>query len=126
LVTVSGDWHLWVYCCDWLVSVGGKRIGGSSLRQIGWAVHILNGQALIRVDADLRRSRWLFDFDLGARLETRPWDRSSPHYDETHEQWMLFEPSGYVLSVRADGCYSHHPGDTLPDEEVWIPLEDRP
>jgi hypothetical protein len=37
-------------------------------------------------------------------------------------QWMLFEPNGWVLSYRADGWYSHHPGDGRPHDEEWMPV----
>ena len=30
--------------------------------------------------------------------------------DSEDELWLLYKPSGYVLSVRGDGQYSHRPG----------------
>ena len=42
--------------------------------------------------------------------------------DEPLEQWLLFGPSGHVLTVRDDGTYAYKPGDTPPEEEVWRPL----
>ena len=30
LVTVRGEWHLWIYCCEWQVESGGRVIGDSS------------------------------------------------------------------------------------------------
>lgn len=57
----------------------------------------------------------VFEFDLGSRLEAKP-------YNQTSDQWLLFEPSGYVFSLRGDGYYSHNPGDMLPDEKQYKPL----
>lgn len=115
-VWVRGQWHLWIYCCDWQVVTGNKRIGhsnlkGSSKKPIDRGAFELDGQKLMRVSVNPSEGSSLFEFDLGSRLETRPYDDS--------EQWMLYEPSGYVFTYRADGLYSHQPGDTPPDETVW-------
>lgn len=29
-VEIHGDWHLWIYCCEWEVFSRGKRVGDSS------------------------------------------------------------------------------------------------
>lgn len=103
-VFIHGEWHLWVYCCNWVVTPIGQRVGEStSARRMEEAMRELDGQALVQVDADLRRSRWYFEFDLGGRLETRPYGAASKYYEGDNEQWLLYEPSGYVLTVRADG-----------------------
>ena len=66
----------------------------------------------IGVTMEPSRGTSVFIFDLGSRLETMP-------YDQDSTQWMLFEPDGYVYCYRADGYYSHQPGNTLPDQKVW-------
>jgi hypothetical protein len=119
LVTVRGEWHLWIYCCEWHVYTGHKLVGDSALessskRRIVRAARELDGQKLVSVTVDPSCGGSTFRFDLGSRLETRPYEDS--------EQWMLFEPSGEVLTYRADGCYSHHPGDTPRDEVRWMTL----
>jgi hypothetical protein len=102
------------------IPVHGKRIGhsnlkGSSKRPIQRAADELDGQRLIQVSVDPRNANTIFEFDLGSRLETKP-------YDETSDQWMLFEPSGNVFTLRADSNYSHEPDDTHPDDTIWMPL----
>jgi hypothetical protein len=46
-VQVHGEWHLWIYCCNWEVVSGSKRIGDSSTKlKIRCAAEYLNGQKL--------------------------------------------------------------------------------
>jgi hypothetical protein len=132
-VHVHGDWHLWIYRCAWSIDREGTPLAGneSSDEQIDRAMQIVNGQALMRVEVNPTDARSRFTFDLGATLTTCPHpathgllgefesERSADHGDE---QWMLYEPSGYVLTVRADGCYQHVPGNEPPDGTAWIPL----
>lgn len=119
-VTVRGEWHLWIHSCAWKVLTGGKRIGhsnlkGTSKRPTDRAADELNGQKLMQVTVNPHTSATVFEFDLGSRLETRT-------YDDDREQWMLFEPSGNVFVLREKGLYSHHPGNTRPDDVKWQPL----
>ncbi|HLB47568.1 MAG TPA: hypothetical protein VJL59_11235 [Anaerolineales bacterium] len=86
-------------------------------RRIDQALAELDGQALTSVRVDPSNSRSLFEFDVGGLLQTWPYNRDG-------EQRLLYEPSGYVLVVRADGTYSHYPGDIPPDQEQWLPLPD--
>ena len=116
-VRVHGEWHLWIYCCDWSIRLGGKQIAHSesSDRRTERAVGVLDGQSLTRVSVDPSNARSVFEFDLDGSLLTWPYDKDS-------EQWLLYEPSGYVLTVRADGRYSHQPGDTDLSQEQWHAL----
>src|SRR5688572_28222094 len=83
LVRARGRWHLWIYCCDWRVSSDGAVVGGStSARRIDRAARELNGQKLLDVIIAPRGSRARFLFDLGAELETRPFDRSRERSEE--------------------------------------------
>jgi hypothetical protein len=116
MVTVRGDWHLWICWCDWAVFSNGKIIGElSTTRRIQRAAHVLDGQKLISFSLGKRKGHSVFEFDLGARLETLPYDRKS-------EQWMLFTPTGRVLTLRADDQYSYEPGDTAADSKKWKPV----
>ena len=54
-----------------------------------------------------------FEFDLGATLETKPYNRKS-------EQWLFFEPSGTVLTLRADQKYSY--GNSSFNAQKWLPI----
>lgn len=48
------------------------------------AADILDGQKLVRLSIRQREARSLFEFDLGGKLETRPYDYHS-------EQWFFYE-----------------------------------
>ena len=115
---VRGDWHLWIYCCDWSVSDGSNKLVGDtySRKSIDLAAKFLNGQALVASTLISRGMRTVLEFDLGARLETK-------RYNRTDEQWMLYEPGGKVLTVRADKHYSYDPGDLEPNMLRWPPME---
>jgi hypothetical protein len=115
-VTLRGDWHLWIYCCNWTVREDGKIIGDStSNRRIKRAAEALDGQQLESFTFSHRGCRSSFVFDLGGVLETCPYDRAS-------EQWLLYQPSGKVLTLRADKKYSHHAKDAPPSTERWHPI----
>lgn len=116
-VRIWGDWHLWIYCCEWHVFTGEELIGdsdlqGSTKERIQSAADELDGQKLLQVSVTPNAGTSVFKFDLGSRLETQL-------YDEESEQWMLFEPSGDVFTYGADGRYKHQPGDTPPEKEIW-------
>jgi len=117
LITVRGDWHLWIYCCDWAVFKGARLIGDSeSNRRIDRAAHFLNGQKLLKASVMPRGMRSVFEFDLGGRLETKPFDR-------TREQWLLYEPNGNVLAIRADRKYSYGSGNRHPTKQRWLTVD---
>lgn len=116
-VSVRGDWSLWIYCCNWTVFDGSRLVGDSTTKKrIERAVRYLGGQKLVNAQLVVRGMRTLFEFDLGGRLETRPWDRSS-------EQWLLYEPNGNVLTVRADKRYSYGSGNQQPDRKKWLAID---
>jgi hypothetical protein len=117
IVYPRGEWHLWIYCCDWSVSRSGKVVGDCSTnRRIRKAADDLDGQVLTDITIVKRGCRTIFEFDLGSVMETKPYDRGS-------EQWMLYEPSGNVLTLRADKRYSYQAGDTATDKTEWLPID---
>jgi hypothetical protein len=117
LVTPRGEWHLWIFCCHWRVLSRGEEIAWSeaSDKEIAAAVEELDGQVLTAAEADPAKGTSLFKFDLGATLQTWP-------YDKGDTQWMLYMPSGDVFSYRDDGSYKLAPGNQPPEQEVWHPL----
>lgn len=116
LVKARGGWHLWIFCCEWYLRASGKLVGDwTTPRRIDRAARELNGQKLQKVRVGPRGARTYFSFDLGAELETRPFDRSS-------EQWMLYEPDGRVLSWRADRMFSYGSGNRSPGQMRWRKL----
>jgi hypothetical protein len=115
-IYIHGEWHLWIYCCNWEVLSGSKCIGdGATRAKMRRAAEFLDGQALTGFSMSLQDMSCTFKFDLGATLKTWP-------YDDDSEQWMLFEPSHMVLSVRADGYYKHTRSDIPENSEEWKPI----
>ena len=107
-VTVRGEWWLWIYLADWRLTNERHRPvhSAASVNKIEEAILELDGQALIGLEVDPKCGTTLFEFDLGSRLEC------TPHQDETRsELWMLYRPTGYVLSVYGDGTCTHERGD---------------
>ena len=118
LAHVRGDWHFWLYCCDWRVLDESNKVVGdcSSKKGIDRAARFLNGQSIIAAKLVPRGMRTYFEFDLGGYLETNP-------YNRTFEQWSLYEPNGKVLTVRADKHYSYQSGNTPPEKTKWLQIE---
>jgi hypothetical protein len=115
-VHVRGRWHLWVHSCEWQVRTEGRIFGDwTTPRRIERAARELNGQKLQEVTVGPRGARTRFVFDLGAELETKPYDRSS-------EQWLLYEPDGRVLTWRADRKYQYGSGDRPSKHLQWRSL----
>ncbi len=116
-VSPVGEWHLWVYACDWRCLSRGRQIASSesSDTDMDEATRVLDGQRLMSVDIDPDNGSSTFTFDLGGTLETRPYPEGND------EQWSLSRRAGPVFSYRRDGCYCLSNSDTLPDEERWLP-----
>ena len=117
-VFIHGDWHLWIYCCAWRVLRGDTLVGDSSSSRAGMeqAADFLDGQKLLQFSITTDGVRCRFDFDLGGTLETWPYDNNS-------EQWLFFDgPTHKVLTLRADGYFSHHRSDQA-GEEQWFPIQ---
>ena len=118
LVSVQGEWHLWIYCCSWRVTKEGTLVAHSesSDKEIEEAMRFLDGQCIesVYVHPDCSTT---FEFDLGGVMETQPYE---PGTDD--EQWYLYEPGETVFSLRGDGTYDRSFGATPPDEIEWVPL----
>ena len=112
-VTIRGDWHLWIYCCDWEVVSRGRRIGDSSTEsRTRQAAKSIDGQKLTKFSISPKTLECSFYFDLGAIMTTRPFDKKS-------EQWLFYEPSNKVLTLRADGYYKHSRSDRADGRGKW-------
>lgn len=116
-VFIKGDWHLWINWCDWTVLRKKKLIGkSSSASTYPETADFLDGQKLVRFSILPKELRCVFEFDLGGRLETRPYDRHS-------DQWLFFDKRLHqVLVLRADGNYAYGPSDRLDHEDKWKPV----
>jgi hypothetical protein len=126
MVTIRGAWHLWIYCCTWSIRLGRREVAhaDSTSVRIARALTLLDGQALKRVDVSPVDARTTFTFDLGCTLHTWPYDTEEDR-EGPLEQWLLFEPSGDVLVVRADGRFTHEPGSVSPAKKNWQPIAAR-
>ena len=105
LITVRGQWWVWVYVAYWRILRAGRTRAStsSSNRHTAEALRSLDGQRLIDVEVGATTMSTTFVFDLDTILEVR---RRAPNDDEI---WLLYEPDGYVLSVRGDGTFDREP-----------------
>jgi hypothetical protein len=120
---VHGQWHLWIHCCQWSLSLNGTQLAydESDDVTINRALGVLNGQAITDVSMNPDDASTGFTFDLGCVLMTTP--APDDVYDfEPAEQWMLYQPSHEVLTVRSDGRYQLCQDDSSPDDSPWLPL----
>jgi hypothetical protein len=123
IVSICGDWHLWIWSCDWRFFRNDTFISDSeaSKRELRQIALDLEGQALVNVRV-VGAGITVFEFDLGGRLETFPYSDQNEE-SEPEEQWLLYQPSGMVFIFRSDGKYSYHMGNETTFEE-WLPIED--
>jgi hypothetical protein len=120
---VCGDWALTITYCEWSVLLEGAPLAHceSSDTTIARALGVLNGQALSSVKVDPATAATTFTFDLGCVLATHAAPAGSYDDDGPEEQWILAQPNGMYLAVRADGAYSQQKGDSQ-DDPQWHPL----
>ena len=120
---VHGQWHLWVYCCDWSLSLNDTQIAHNESDDITLtrALRVLNGQAITAVSVDPSSGATHFAFDLGCTLATTP-ATAGTYSVEPVEQWFLYQPSGHVLTVRGDGKYRLELGSTKNEDARWLAL----
>lgn len=86
LVTVRGEWKLWIYCCYWRLTSDDLKLasGSSSLRQIERGIMQLDGQKLVSVAVEPETGATRFTFDLGCVLHCRRFERNTDD-----ELWTL-------------------------------------
>jgi hypothetical protein len=101
---VHGEWHLWLYLCDWRIESGGQIIAGSDDDRSaieGALKDLLFGaiESVGLLDPTLDLS---LQFSSGTKVLTFS---SSSSRDE--DQWMLFTPDGHCLTVHGGGSYEY-------------------
>jgi hypothetical protein len=118
-IRIHGQWRFSTYCCDWSIFDGTRTVGKSSspTKKREHVADFLDGQKVTSVALIPRGLRTVITFDLGGRLETRPYDRKL-------EQWSLRMPGNIWLALRADKQVSLHSGKTKPDEKIWTHLDE--
>jgi hypothetical protein len=111
MVSLVGQWQLNLFCCYWSLSISGDLLASSSSsgRRVQKAIVHLQGQRLVSVRINPKTGATRFDFDLGSVLDCRRFEK-----DSQDELWILYKPSGYVLSVQGNGTYCHGPGSQSP------------
>lgn len=106
-IHLYGQWHLWLWCCDWFVVQDGRRQGGSLTKsRQEKAVQRLAHRKLLNVAVNTIPGRSVFTFEGGVHLSTRPYNRHYYHRSD-REQWLFFEPSDMVLSLYESGAVTH-------------------
>ena len=125
LASVHGQWHLWIYCCEWSLQLENAELAHSESDDttMNRALAVLNGQELQTADIEAADGRTTFTFDLGCSLLTYPAPPGT--YDSLAEQWKLLSRSRgalTVLSIREDGKYSITDGNGKPGDQRWLPI----
>ena len=91
-----GEWHLWVYQCDWSLLSEGRRAVDSDARRtlIDRWVRLLEKEPLTNVK-QVQPGEWAFSFGVRHRLLCRP-----PANNGTNDPyWYLFMPDHRVMEV---------------------------
>jgi len=94
--------------CDWVILKNDDDLADSESpeEQIEQAISYIDGQCLAALPTvDDKLKTWGFKFDLGGALLTRPYDDG-----DQHDQWMLFEADGNVVSSDQTGRLTREPG----------------
>jgi|GEM_PF-489198 len=117
IATVRGRWWLWALCARWRVTLRDAPpvTASSSQRRRRESLQLLDGQRLIEASVEPRNGATALRFDLGGLLEFRG------SFCDDGDMWTLYKPGGYFLSVRSDGCFSHHRGS---EADRWRPLSE--
>jgi|SRR5690349_1549933 hypothetical protein len=110
-----GEWHLWLYQCDWQLYSGQRLLANSESKKriMQVAAENINGTALERASFDERKMASEFRFGEELRLVCQPYADATP--DE--ESWILFLPDQQVVSLRKSGLHSE-PQSSKPDKSL--------
>jgi len=92
-----GDWHLWLYQCDWSLKSATHEMANSESKRgvMQTAIDNLNGREFLKISFDRQHmvTRFVFRGDLC--LACQPYGDSEPN----EEAWMLFMPNKQVASL---------------------------
>ncbi len=96
-----GDWHLWLYQCEWSLNSNGRCLAHSESKKrvMQLAIDNLNGAKLTDFSFDSQRAATEFVFDNHLGLRCKPYADAAA--DE--EYWMLFTPDRQVASLLESG-----------------------
>jgi hypothetical protein len=111
-VHIKGEWTLLVWCCNWEIFRRGSRMGTSRMRSNLERVALsLDGQKLVDFSVEPQKVRSIFKFDLGGKLVTTSYNREE-------DLWMVYEPSGKILTLRGDSRYLYSTSYHTPPNTV--------
>lgn len=96
-----GDWHLWLYQCDWTLKSKTHELANSESKRrlMQAAIENLNSLELEGLAFDPQKMWTEFIFEGGLRLRCQPYLDAEPN----EERWMLFTPDKQVASLVAQG-----------------------
>lgn len=96
-----GDWHLWLYQCDWELRSGERLLANSESKKriMRLAVDNLNQAELTDFSFDARQMLSTLTFDRQLHLSCKPYPDATPN----EECWILFMPDRQVASLRGSG-----------------------
>lgn len=96
-----GDWHLWLYQCDWSLSSNGRCLADSESKRkvMQLAIDNLNGSKLTHFSFDSQRTITEFVFENQLHLRCKPYPDAAPDED----YWLLFASDRQVASLRESG-----------------------
>ncbi|MEL6537673.1 MAG: hypothetical protein AAFQ98_19790 [Bacteroidota bacterium] len=114
-VVIHGAFHLWILCSNWKIKLGVQQIAfdEDTDEAIQNAADYLNGQKLLSVHIDLKKTTTVFKFDLGGELTTY-----NEAYKAGQDMWFLYMPEK-VLAFNNLGQFCLADGDAPPAEQKY-------
>jgi hypothetical protein len=105
-----GNWHLWLYQCDWSLSSETHELANSESKKklMHLAILNLNDAELVSLSFDQKEMLTEFVFKSDLRLRCKPYADADP--DE--QCWMLFMPDRQVASLGVQGLRCEPVSDT--------------
>jgi len=112
-----GDWYLWLYQCEWSLTVHGRCLANSESKKqvMRLAIDNLKEKELTKLSFDSQRMITKFVFKSFLELECKPYADATPDED----CWMLFMPNQQVAALRQAGL-RYEPMDTA-SEALSVP-----
>ncbi len=112
-----GDWHLWLYQCDWVLKSQTHEMANSESKKglMQTAIDSLNHRELVEALFDQQQMVTEFLFEGNLRLRCQPYTDAEP----TEEYWMLFMPNKQVANLSQEGLkYESEPTSKARDDRT--------
>jgi len=111
---LTGEWHLWVYCCEWEIIDQSAHLlvhSESSNAEIASVLAQVQEAAFTHFEYDFHSGEIELGFENGLLMTLIPNDE----YYEDAEYLMIFSPGGYVLSFGPHKTVTYHPSKQPPE-----------